>query len=798
MIRPCLAILRDSFREALASHVLWIALGGILAVLVGISPFGLRTDRSLRLRHDELVDPEGLVAALHQGASQSGTPAAHLWSLLTGAQQQQIAAWQKSATAERRTEDAATGPENRPGRRDRSPKTQLVRIINELLAKTDYCDPEVWRGVALEDDLRALTERDPAEPAERATRNLRLLNAGFPRFIAVRDDPATTLTYAGADVIGPIDALPAQFNRLLDQVIISVLSVFLGFLGVMGSLLVTASLLPRTFEPGEISLLLSKPISRSLLFLTKYFGGCVFTLLCSALLITGLWLLLGLRVGLWRHELLWCIPIYVFLFAIYFSVSAVTGVIWRSPIVSLILVVFFWGILTTLGVSRELIEQSLIRAKGIAAITVGHSTDGSVEDVFVVDGVNRVSRWDEVSRDWSEIFAPSGQSMPAFLQRMMSSGTRFRLMYDASQTRILALQAQPSRFGGAAPASIVSGTAERNWEREVAGQTPEPVFGLFLDSSGRVILPGRRGIYEFLGQSEAQTQAQQFFRNMFGLLPGAAGAKNFRELQPEPLPDWAPGAVAALDPRHDSLIIFSQGTVYRLDRTADGKYGQGPSRSLNTTETAAVAVAGTHILLALGDGRILMLHQATLETVAETRLSQNAVPRTAEAAPDGSRFAVLDHRGRVLVFEAAAARFSAWAPAENGNISAVAFDSRQRMIVANGRRTLSFYSTAGEPPEQVLAGAEHWIYPVYDYVISPLHAMLPKPSDMDHAITWLVTGERAVVSGNNDSGPFGAADRDNLQQDRITFDLWSVFRSNLAFIAVMLAAGCWYISRRDF
>ena len=82
-MRAYLAILKDSFREALASRVLLIALVGIVVVLLLLSPFGLKYDKATELRRSEVAKPERMLAELQAGADQEGTPQAHLWSLLT-------------------------------------------------------------------------------------------------------------------------------------------------------------------------------------------------------------------------------------------------------------------------------------------------------------------------------------------------------------------------------------------------------------------------------------------------------------------------------------------------------------------------------------------------------------------------------------------------------------------------------------------------------------------------------------------------------------------------------------------
>ena len=60
-MRACLAILKDAFREAAASRILWLALGAIALVLAALAPMGLKSVPSTRLRPFELVDAEGLL-----------------------------------------------------------------------------------------------------------------------------------------------------------------------------------------------------------------------------------------------------------------------------------------------------------------------------------------------------------------------------------------------------------------------------------------------------------------------------------------------------------------------------------------------------------------------------------------------------------------------------------------------------------------------------------------------------------------------------------------------------------------
>ncbi len=141
------------------------------------------------------------------------------------------------------------------------------------------------------------------------------------------------ITYLGFKISPPIPFTKQRVDRWIEQLALPVLMSFLvGVVAILAAILVTAPIIPQMFEPGSLNLLLSKPISRSLMFLAKFVGGCAFILVNVAYLITGLWLIAGMRFSIWNQGLLLCIPIFLFLFAIYYSVSALAGVVWRNAV----------------------------------------------------------------------------------------------------------------------------------------------------------------------------------------------------------------------------------------------------------------------------------------------------------------------------------------------------------------------------------------------------------------------------------------------------------------------------------
>ncbi|MDA1231142.1 MAG: ABC transporter permease subunit, partial [Planctomycetota bacterium] len=720
------------------------------------------------------------VQALQDRHADVQTPEGHFWSLLNEQQRQ--------AFIEVNKPEAKT--EGRRGQRQGGGRFFIVNTINELVRKPEFYNAVAFENVKLDEDLRA-TDDDSLSIDKLSNRNLRRLETAFARYISVTERNAMLLTYAGFDLTGPLPFLPSQMKQVIDGIITVVLGFFLGIVGVFASLLFTATMIPRTFEPGEISLLLSKPVHRSFLFLTKFLGGCVFTLICAALLVTGIWLLLGLRLEMWRAELLWCIPLYVFLFAIYFSVSALAGAVWRNAVVSLILVIVFWLGLTLIGFAHNSMNEFIVKARRLSEI----SANGG--EVFSVDGGRTVQHWDHSINDWSPVpQAEGGEQMPAFLQRIVFSGHRFRISVSANGKRILALQPTMSRVGGVGSSQILSGNAEEQFELQPEPQTPEAMFGVFQTAGDDIILPGSRGIYRFAGLTEKERKAQTFYKDFLGGLLSSSSSKAFESLTDKSFPVIAVGSSVAFNPANDAFLTINEGKIRRIERTTEGKYTAGEIKDLEWKESAVLATGGILAIIGRADGTVMALNAETFAIIAEASLPDGEMPRTAECAPDGSSAAVLTHSGIVLVFDASTGTFLPWTPRESGYASAIGYDEKSRMMVVDHHRSVRIYDIASQEMSEQLPGSVDLPCRIYDYVVSPLHKILPKPGDLDNAVRWIVTGEKSVEINNE--GNQGGNVRANLEAERVTLDVWNAILSNLAFITVMLGLGCLYIARSDF
>ena len=779
-MRPYLAILKDSFREAIASRVLLIALVGIVVLLLLLSPFGLSTNKATELRRSELRRPELFLKKLIAGADKQTTPQAHLWSLLGDAEQQHLREMLNPKSGDQFS--GRRGPVGNAMRR------QLVDQINELLRNEEFYHAQNWRDIRLSEEGTELAGRSDLRDRELHRRNLLLLVAAFPREIHVTESTAISLNYAGATVIGPIPLTPSEFEPIFDRIVLGVVGVFLGFFGVFGSLLVTGGIIPRTFEPGEIALLLSKPILRSGLFLTKVLGGCIFTLLYASLLVTGIWLLLGIRMDTWQHALLWCIPVYVFLFMLYYSISAVAGAIWRNAVVALAMVVLFWVGLQIVGVTKETLEERLVRKLGIKEIMVAG------ESLITVNGQRDAFIWNEAVSGWEKIFEESSNNLYGIVGRFMASGTRFVPVYDAKNDRILALHMMLSRFGGFGAPELIAGYSEDDWERVTLGRVPDITGTILVGGDGRILLPSSRRIHQYVGLSDREQQAASFLSRISAGLLGS-GMKSFREVQPDNMPDLGDNFSAAIDPLSNSLLLFGNGRLHQLASTDDGRYALSRTLECGTQEPGVVAVSGRHAVLALSSGHIRVLDTATLETVHEQHLNVGIVPRICIAAPDGSALALLTHAETVLLFDAESGQPIKWEVPENERCSGVAWSPDGHLFVSDGRLAVRKYDITRGSILGEWAGETSWVYQFYDYVVEPLWTVLPKPSQLEDFVGYIMSDNGVVASRE---APSRLVRPDNLQQDRNAFDPVLVLRDNAIFLAVTLFFGCVYVSTRDY
>ena len=756
-MRPYLAVIRDSFHEALVSRVLWILLALSTIVLLGLLPLGFIEQAGSILLDEDILNRDKLIERIvAQGKSPEPSPGHRIWELLD-------APTQRTLTAK---------PDDPFEARQR--RANLVQPLQTLLDRRDFFQESDWAQVTLGAAARGLAAKGLTTlPDDEVKRFNRLaLEAAFPAEIAPIAPKQIQLAYFSWELGLPLPVESEQLFPAINQVLVTALTMLLGVAGVFVAVLVTASMIPQTFEAGSVDLLLSKPISRSWLFLAKFFGGCAFIAINAAYFIGGLWLVLGLRIGLWNQRLLWAIPLYLFLFAIYYSVSALAGLVWRNAIVSVVMAVVFWFVCWSLGTANVLVESISLNPRRISTIV-------PAGDDLIVVNQGEAFRWDDTRGDWQPIFAARGDGQMPFMFRSRLVGP----IYDAPGERILAFRNAFPGFPLRAANRLLVGKRADDWRRGEGVTIPDGAAALFMGKQDDVLVAGSGGISRLQGNLEAKQQDI----NVFGLhipLPEQGG----RFAPVGPAVSLRPLQSAAIDPQTGAIVLFDGTRLVLFERDAKGGYRQGNEQKFERKQTGEVAVGGGQVFLALGQREILR-YSAQLMPLQPIDTGIRAAAESMSVSPDGRYLAIVFRNARLWLYDIRESRPAELEVTGQGDVSAAAFEG-QKLFVADRLTRVTEYGLE----KMRMADQRHGGMPlaerIYRYALHPLYTVFPKPSQLNETVNYMLTSSDA---------PAGAIRLDDGNPNPpAKVDVWGPVWSNLAFLIVVLAVSCAYVYRKDF
>ena len=149
---------------------------------------------------------------------------------------------------------------------------------------------------------------------------------------------------------------------------------FLYPLAILMSVFATASLVPRMLEKGAIDLILSKPITRPALFLSRYAGGLLTASLNLLYLTVGLGAILALKTGVWNGGFVLSGLLMSVFFACLLAFLVLVGVLTRSTTVSIMItaLVFVVSLLVRLPHANRdwplLITSRVARSLSVALV----------------------------------------------------------------------------------------------------------------------------------------------------------------------------------------------------------------------------------------------------------------------------------------------------------------------------------------------------------------------------------------------------------------------------------------------
>lgn len=774
-MRPYLAIVVDSFREALHSRVLWLLALVITLTLAALAPVGYEERATVQLTDGAVRDWMQFLKYLREETQrQPDGVAAHVVGLLSEPTRKKIQEFQLPEDGDVRGAMKAVRSIG-----------DVQKDFNAQFARRDFYDEKAWSGKPMSsEEGRVLLQRGVSQldDQENARFNRLLFEAAFPEHVEASAPVSLQIRYAKWDALSPLPFRRDQFNKGVELVVSVIMKYFVGVVGVVIAVLVTASVIPQMFDPGSLNLLLSKPVSRSLLFLSKFFGGCAFILCNATYLIIGLWLILGVRFGIWDAKLLLTIPIYLFMFAIYYSVSALAGIVWRNAIVSIALSVLFWMVCFGVGLSKWLIESKYIEKQRLVRVIPAGDA------LFAVNEMGMTHQWDAQESTWRKVFQSDVQRQLEVAMYFMDNPPQelrpVGPVYEDERERLISLQ-RSLRTG-----QMVTyvGRKGEDWKAKPGATASLGSLALLKTPPGKIVDVSTLGIFRLSGEGSTKPEPLK----VFGFSVPLPAADPYQSIGPDPPVLIARPSSVAMNPDTGELAIYSRATLTLLKFDEDGKYVRKSEKKLplDVSQAAVAAWAGDTVVLGRDDGVIVMYDATSLEEKGHWKTDDEQPPRFIEAAPGGRHFAVTLHGGKLWLLDVEKELAATPSFARSGSVSAASFDRSGDLYVVDEYVRVSKYSLADERLIDRWSPTSGVVDLVYRYLLLPMYTICPKPGALDDTVSYLLAGTKTVDGGQRE--------RQDLTTAREQLSPWAPVWSSGAFVLVMLGLSCLYLERQEF
>ena len=775
-MRPYLAIIVDSFRAAIASRVLYIMLALITLLFLILCP--LHTTETLDWRLNQLQhfnDSEAIVSRLiERGETGRTKSTTRVWNLLSKETQTTIRELYEN---KEKPNDKQRGPRGR--RPDHKKIAKLADELNAMIERSDFYRKEDWNRFSLVPEAESLLENGFENlSSERMRRLNRLLIGKAIPGLAPAESATIDIFYwfyngSGSWSFSTSQQQVSSFVSSLTSVLFDKLLLSIGLLV---GIVVTANVIPQMFDPGSLNLLLSKPITRAGLYLTRFAGGCTQIAICATYLFTGTWLWLGLAIGIWDQAFLWSIPIYILVFAIYYSISALVGLLYRSPILSVVATVVFWAVCFAVGTSylsshvlmqNQRLYDPLVTEKGIAA----------------VDGFGEIVTWNDNSKTWNvSVKTASGPAKDAimfnrFLFKLKLIPNQIRPTLDPSSEKIVAGVApifppQPSGF--VSYSGYVSDSQLKQFSN--AGDFPRNTMAMFATDDGLLLCDHNGKFKRWQPKHNANIVTQSVGPDQPVRVTTTFSVAMNPSNQEIAIHDVA-------DDQHQIVVFKPTDDGYVRDRSA--VIDVGTSEKIK----CFVAYANNTIVAVAGNGRIVAVDATSMKSLPEIETCESTCGiETIAISPDGKWIAMVYGNQHLWLMDVDNNR-KLYQPAITGkhDASSVSFDADSRLCVFDRENRLTVYETTSLQSVNELTPKDGWFEMSYRYLLSPLYTVFPKPGEF-HKVTSYLSSTRNTANNPAVDLIFEPTEPHPLSP------LWS----GLGFMVLMLGLSCLIFHFKDF
>ncbi|GAA5508292.1 ABC transporter permease [Novipirellula caenicola] len=798
---PYIAIIRDSFHAALSSRILWVAFIAIWVLLGALAPIGYREDFTTTFRDRDIDNGGRLKAMLAAGIadpSKANTPVGKIANALPD-------------DVKRELRKVGQGEDVR------FYFTTLADSLNSLIEEESWYDAEVWKSTARLRELRELDELGPDEIDEtlRKRRARLRIEAAIPGVFESRSARSIMLTYMGMDFPARFAVDKTQFLILLNQIVVpTIINWLLGFILVFLGILVTASIIPDMLQPGSLHLLLSKPVSRWLLLLSKFVGGCAFVFLCVIQLIVGLYLIAGLRLDVWNARLLLCIPVSVFVFAVFYSVSTLAGLRFRSPILAIGITCMFGAYLVVVSMIGGFFDGFVTRPSTIHQMTIAG------DQVFATTRGEGLMRWDAKTDQWNEIY----ESDALGRNRVLSP-------VAIDDSTIVTAVVRGGRFNpfGLGGFDLLVLDEANQWRAQPSLRLPTATQqlaasenGVFAINSSGIAVTSKQQVREAMGEpidnesadedsgdsesasgsSSERSSANQpnSWLQKLASMMGAATA-GFQDILPSDVLLTPPRSVG-INATGDTIVLLGGKQLSLLSSNRSPQTSEptsGEAWHLVATQTvgeelprfAFLAISGKSVLVATDAEQLQVFDLDSLQPTATVPLPDRLSVVSSIAIGDESRFAVLtsDQRCRLLIQEADSKQWTLRDPLPQTDIESIAMDDRSStLMIAHDVDQVDLLDAETLKLRRTLRPRLSTWRQIDRFVIGPLRSITPQTSELGGTIAAIVSGESSFEINRDEVGPV----------ELVRYKILEPVLSCTLFIAVLLTTSCVYFSRRDF
>jgi hypothetical protein len=786
----------------MASRVLYVLLTLITLLLLALAPLHVRETLDWKLvRQVNVRNGSRLINQLVTQRTKNEA-VSRIWELLPEDLQLRLL-----AKVEPKKDEAAPNENEIPGQpkfvRDIELLEDLIDELNKIIERRDFYQEAKFGRRAMKPEARELLDEGLESLADiRVKRFNRLLvAAALSPHVDQGNPTALEIQYAIWKLPFPIQLTQQQFGQMLIANLPWYFDKFVLSIGLLIAIVVTANMVPETFEPGSLNLLLSKPVSRWGLFTAKFFGGCVFIGLCAAYLFVGLWLWLGIAMGVWDRAILISIPLYIIVFAIYFSVSALIGLLYRSPIVSVMLTLLFWVICTVVGSVYGIFRIKAANDEFLALVPAG-------EKIISCDLLHQVSVWDAAKRQWDRrqaaklgqqeelIVAVQTYAAPMRYENDLPGLKDFvRPVFDHHSHRILC-SPLVFQFSSGEDKPLYAADYGK-LEFEAVGALPGETLKLYETPDGIVAVTGS-GQFHGLNRAKFDAALATAESNTAGDSGSSDSAKKESLAAAELFDPLGPADPEFIRSREqvdynssrDEWVVYEYGKI-RVYRKAEKSYELRETVELklkfNTNMTALLAFGNQQILIAFGNGKVYFVDADSLQKTEELQLENRSGVLEVACSPDGKRFGVLYRNGKLWVTGKEDTKFAKPKIAGQGSICTFAFGEKDACWIAYDSDRVAKYDLTDESRNDRLIPTGNFISRLYRLAIRPLYRVFPKPGEFYKVVTHLAsTGD---ASENQDV---------DWNKTREGTDPWGPLRSGVNFMFGMLVIGCTIFHFKDY